>query len=146
MLAGLKNYYRQNSNPGEEVFKLHATFISQGLTTIIANEEYGFTVDEAGYPLLTATAGFRGRQDWRDIAVDQLQVYASLFDQLKSSGKLPDTGVAHNPYDGTELPSAVVAIVRDGTVVDAMRRAAGRGHPGGHTLLCGVRWAGERHR
>ncbi|MDH3676589.1 MAG: alanine--tRNA ligase, partial [Anaerolineae bacterium] len=36
--------------PGEEVFKLHATFgFPKDLTRLIAAEEYGFTLDEAGY-------------------------------------------------------------------------------------------------
>ncbi len=107
--------------PGEEVFKLHATFgFPKDLTRIIANEEYGFSVDEVGYQkAFDKHAEISGGDKIGEIAVDQLQVYAGLFEQLKSSGKLPETGVVHNPYEGTELPGAVVAIVRDGVVVDS---------------------------
>ncbi|NJN93177.1 MAG: alanine--tRNA ligase [Anaerolineales bacterium] len=105
--------------PGDDVFKLYATFgFPKDLTRIIADEEYGFTLDEAGYEkAFDRHTEISGGDKIGEIAVDALQVYASLFERLKSDGKLPESGVVYNPYDGTELPSLVVTILRDGTVV-----------------------------
>ena len=107
--------------PGDEVFKLHATYgFPKDLTRIIAAEEYGFTVDEAGYQ-----AAFKrhtevsGGSKIGEIAVDLLQVYANLLDQLKRSGRLPDSGVKHDPYSSVQLDSPVLAIIRDGEVVNS---------------------------
>ena len=47
-----------------------------------------------------------------------------MFEQLKQTHKLPESGVNQTPYDGTELESRVVAILRDGVMVDH----AGEGH------------------
>jgi alanyl-tRNA synthetase len=107
--------------PGGEVFKLHATYgFPKDLTRIIADEEYGFTIDEAGYQkAFKRHTEVSGGSKIGEIAVDMLQTYASLLDQLKRKGQLPDTGVAHNPYDSTELNSTVLAILRDGQVVDS---------------------------
>jgi alanyl-tRNA synthetase len=41
-----------------------------------------------------------------------------LFDKIKGDGALPASGVTHNPYNSTDLPGTVVAILRDGEVVD----------------------------
>ncbi|MBN1218550.1 MAG: alanine--tRNA ligase [Anaerolineae bacterium] len=106
--------------PGEEVFKLHATYgFPKDLTRIIAIEEYGFSIDEEGYQkAFKRHTEVSGGGKIGEIAVDMLQVYARLFDQLKRSHQLPDTGVNQNPYDSTQLDSTVLAILRDGEVVD----------------------------
>ncbi len=111
----------QNQIPGNEVFKLYATYgFPKDLTRTIAAEEYGFTIDEAGYEqAFTQHTEISGGAKIGEIAVDQLQTYADLLDQLKSAGKLPAAGVNHNPYAGTELSSRVVAILRDGRVVES---------------------------
>jgi alanyl-tRNA synthetase len=107
--------------PGDEVFKLYATYgFPKDLTRIIAAEEYGFTIDEVGYQkAFERHTEISGGDKIGEIAVDTLQVYADLLDQLKRTGKLPEGGVLHNPYDGTDMPSSVVAILRDGTPVNS---------------------------
>jgi len=106
--------------PGAEVFKLYATYgFPKDLTRVIAVEEYGFSVDETGYQTaFEEHAKISGGSKIGEIAVDTLQVYADLFDTLKSSGRLPDSGVAYNPYDDSPTPATVVAILRDGESVD----------------------------
>lgn len=106
--------------PGDEVFKLYATYgFPKDLTRIIAAEEYGFTIDEAGYQkAFQKHTQISGGAKIGEIAVDMLQTYAGLLDTLKREQKLPDTGVNHNPYNGTEMQSQVVAILRDGEVVE----------------------------
>ncbi|HXV43594.1 MAG TPA: alanine--tRNA ligase, partial [Anaerolineae bacterium] len=123
LIAGLVEKLKaagKSEIPGNEVFKLYATFgFPKDLTRIIADEEYGFTIDEAGYQkAFKQHTEISGGDKIGEIAVDMLQLYADLLDRLKSEGKLPDSGVNHNPYDGTELPSSVVAILRDGEVVN----------------------------
>ncbi|RMF04998.1 MAG: alanine--tRNA ligase, partial [Chloroflexi bacterium] len=106
----------QTRIPGDEVFKLHATYgFPKDLTRVIAEEEYGFTIDEKGF-LKAAEEHSRvsGGSKIGEIAVDELQIYADLFDALKSSGALPAGGVNYNPYAGTDMQAQVVAIVRDG--------------------------------
>jgi alanyl-tRNA synthetase len=107
--------------PGDEVFKLHGTYgFPKDLTRLIADEEYDFTIDEEGYQkALEEHARISGGSKIGEIAVDTLQAYVDLFDKLKSDSKLPDSGVKHNPYSGTELQNTVVAILRDGQVVDS---------------------------
>jgi alanyl-tRNA synthetase len=111
----------QNRIPGDEVFKLYATYgFPKDLTRIIADEEYGFTIDEPGYEqAFKQHTEISGGAKIGEIAVDMLQLYANLFDQLKNENKLPADGVNFNPYAGTELPSRVIAIVRDGEVVNS---------------------------
>jgi len=105
--------------PGDDVFKLYATYgFPKDLTRIIADEEYGFTIDEAGYrKAFQKHTELSGGAKLGEIAVDQIQVYATLYDDLKERDELPATGVNYDPYAGTELSSRVVALVRDGRPV-----------------------------
>jgi len=105
--------------PGDDVFKLYATYgFPKDLTRIIADEEYGFTIDEAGYrKAFQKHTELSGGAKLGEIAVDQIQVYAALYDDLKERDELPATGVNYDPYAGTELSSRVVALVRDGRPV-----------------------------
>lgn len=112
---------RKTEIPGDEVFKLHATYgFPKDLTRLIAEEEYGFSIDETGYrQAFKHHAEISGGSKIGEIAVGALQTYADLFERLKNEGKLADSGVDHNPYAGTELPGTVVAILRDGEIVES---------------------------
>ena len=105
--------------PGDDVFKLYATYgFPKDLTRIIADEEYGFNIDEDGYrKAFQKHTELSGGAKLGEIAVDQIQVYATLYDDLKERDELPATGVNYDPYAGTELSSRVVALVRDGRPV-----------------------------
>jgi alanyl-tRNA synthetase len=107
--------------PGRDVFKLHATYgFPKDLTRLIAAEEYGLTIDEAGYhKAFEEHAQISGGSKIGVIAVDLLQVYADLLDALKREGALPPTGVTQDPYRGTSEQSKVVAILRDGARVES---------------------------
>ncbi len=124
LIAGLVKKLKaddKNQIPGDEVFKLYATYgFPKDLTLLIADEEYGFTIDEKGYrAAFDEHAKISGGSKIGVIAVDMLQVYADLFDKLKSDDALPESGVTYNPYAGTELPGKVVAILRDGESIDS---------------------------
>jgi alanyl-tRNA synthetase len=105
--------------PGDEVFKLYATFgFPKDLTRIIAEEEYSFAVDEDGYnKAFEEHARISGGSKIGEIAVDTLQLYADLFDSLKQEKRLPDSGVKYDPYSDISLTTRVAAIVRDGQPV-----------------------------
>jgi alanyl-tRNA synthetase len=107
--------------PGEEVFKLHATFgFPKDLTRLIAEEEHGLTIDEPGYQqAFEAHAQVSGGSKIGEIAVETIQLYADLLERLIASGKLPARGVRQDPYASTKLRGTVVAILRDGQVVDS---------------------------
>ncbi|MCG3208718.1 MAG: Alanine--tRNA ligase [Anaerolineae bacterium] len=120
-LVGRLKTQGQTQIPGGEVFKLYATYgFPKDLTRVIAEEEYGFSIDEKGYAKAAEEhSRISGGSKIGEIAVDLLQVYADLFDALKRGGKLPASGVAYNPYNDTQLPATVAAIVRDGQPVDS---------------------------
>lgn len=120
-LVGRLKTQGQTQIPGGEVFKLYATYgFPKDLTRVIAEEEYGFSIDEKGYAKAAEEhSRISGGSKIGEIAVDLLQVYADLFDALKRDGKLPASGVAYNPYNDTQLPATVVAIVRDGQPVES---------------------------
>jgi len=106
--------------PGDEVFKLYATYgFPQDLTRVIAAEEYGFTLDEAGYQKAFQHHTEISGGKLGEIAIDMLQIYADVFAQLKQHGALPVTGVQYDPYSNTTMTSQVVAILRDGLTVDS---------------------------
>ncbi len=111
----------QTQIPGDEVFKLYATYgFPKDLTRVIAQEEYNFTIDEKGYrTAFEKHAEISGGSKIGEIAVDAIKIYSALFDDLKRSGALPASGVIHNPYVGAKLPGMVVAILRDGQPVES---------------------------
>ncbi len=103
--------------PGDEVFKLHATYgFPFHLTRDIAAEEYGFTVDEAGFQqAMQRHSEISGSGSFKKIDEATLSIYAHLLDDLKAAGVEP----VHDPYQGTHSETTVLAILRDGNRVDA---------------------------
>jgi len=104
--------------PGSEVFKLHATFgFPFHLTRDIAAEEYNFTVDEAGFRQeMKRHSEISGSGSFKTIDEASLSVYANLLEDLKAAGTVPE----HNPYQGTETDTTVLAILQDGQRVDSV--------------------------
>ncbi|MEJ2211294.1 MAG: alanine--tRNA ligase, partial [Anaerolineae bacterium] len=109
--------------PGVEAFRLYDTFgFPLDLTRDVAAEQ-GFTVDEAGFQaaLEEQRARARAAQQFAISDVEELEVYARLADELRNQGHLGPDGVEH-PYDqALELESIVLAILRDGEVVNSAR-------------------------
>ncbi|MFQ5612110.1 MAG: alanine--tRNA ligase [Anaerolineae bacterium] len=107
--------------PGAEVFKLHATYgFPKDLTRIIAEEEYGFAIDEAGFQAAMEEHGkISGSGAFGEIGETELGLYAGLLDRLKLEGQLPSDGVAYDPYSGAEMETTLIAALRDGAAVDS---------------------------
>ncbi len=108
--------------PGADAFKLHATYgFPFELTRDIALE-HGFLVDEAGFHQAMAEHEKISASDqFKMTSEETLVVYADLLEKLKAEGELGAGGVEHDPYRGTEMESRLVAIVRDGRIVQEAR-------------------------
>ncbi|RME49964.1 MAG: alanine--tRNA ligase, partial [Caldilineae bacterium] len=108
--------------PGDEVFKLHATYgFPFHLSRDIAAEEYNFTVDEAGFRrAMQRHSEISGSGIFRQIDEATLSIYARLLDDLKAAGH----ELVYDPYSGTHRQTTLLAILRDGERVEA----AGEGY------------------
>jgi alanyl-tRNA synthetase len=108
--------------PGDEVFKLHATYgFPFHLTRDIAAEEYHFTIDEAGFQAaMQRHSQISGTGSFKQIDEAALTVYADLLDHLKTAGTEP----IHDPYQETGRETTVLAIFQDGRRVEV----AGEGY------------------
>ena len=108
--------------PGEAAFDLYATY---GLPLEISRDiarESGKQVEEQGFfeamdrhRLVSAGEGFKtggGKED-----PDR---YLELLESLKEIGKLAD-GVVYDPYNAFEKETPMLALLRDGELVDAVK-------------------------
>jgi alanyl-tRNA synthetase len=106
--------------PGADAFRLHDTYgFALELTRDVARE-HGMTVDEAGFrkameeqATRSRAASTIGAPDWAGE-----RVYRAAYDELIASKRLPPSGVAHDPYAGTETETVIAGILRDGALVD----------------------------
>jgi alanyl-tRNA synthetase len=106
--------------PGEAAFNLHATHgLALEITRDVAKER-GFTVDEAGFKaakeahaLASGAGAFEGYQTGTS-------VYGDVLEMLVKNGRLQPSGIDHDPYSGAEMESNILAILRDGAVVESL--------------------------
>jgi len=98
--------------PGEDVFKLHATYgFPFELTRDIAGEEYHFSVDEPGFRAAMAEhRKISGRGSFGVIDDTALMVYAKLLADFTAAGLTP----VQNPYDAASRQTEVLAMLQDG--------------------------------
>ncbi|MGE5265500.1 MAG: alanine--tRNA ligase [Acidobacteriota bacterium] len=108
---------------GEDAFRLHDTYgFPLDLTRDVARD-YGMTVDEPGFRRAMEEQSNRSRAaSTMGMAegADE-KAYREIKEQLIANGKLPASGVAHDPYSGTEIETTVAGILRDGRLVDAVK-------------------------
>lgn len=119
-LAALKKGATLN---GETAFDLYATY---GLPLEISRDiakERGLDVDDAGFQ--AAMEAHReasgGGQAMGALGGEDVEVYRELIAELKKSKKLSKDGVEYDPYSGLEAEGEVLALVRDGQVVDSAK-------------------------
>jgi len=124
LLARLKTA-RQTTLPGDQAFELYATYgLPLELTRDVAREQ-DLTVDEDGFRAamdahrLASGAG----ETFGELGGEDAPFYRALLIELQHSGKLPEEGVAYNPYQWLETEGEVLAIVAQGKVLS-------QAHPG----------------
>jgi alanyl-tRNA synthetase len=102
---------KQRTLPGADAFQLYDTFgFPLDLTEVICSER-GFKVDQAGYDAALEEARKRSEFVSSDKAVEG--VYREAL------AKLPAGGTKFAGYDATRDASTIVAIVKDGALVDS---------------------------
>ena len=105
---------------GERAFYLKATLGLPFQVTRDVVEERGFSVDEAGFAAAEAEHAriSGGGQAMGEIAAGEN--YAALLAQLQSEGKLPDAGVAYNPYSDAPVETKLLALLQNGRAVESL--------------------------
>jgi len=108
----------QGELPGEQAFFLKG---SLGLPFEVTQDvalERGYTVDRAGFEAAEARHGIDSGGGRAMGEINTNELYNALLQDLKSSGKLPASGVTYDPYSGTERKARVLAMLRDGQTVN----------------------------
>ncbi len=106
--------------PGEATFELYATFgLPLEITRDIAREN-GLEVDEAGFlgsmeeHRLASSVG----DSLKGLTEETVEVYQDLLSSLKTEGKLPLDGVQYDPYGADAAEGTVLALIREGKLVN----------------------------
>ena len=105
--------------PGTTAFYLKATL---GLPIEVIRDicqERDFTVDEAGFRAeeekhIAASGGGQAMG-----TIDRVEVYQETLDALQSSGVLPGSGVAYDPYGPATVEAPVIALLQNGRRVES---------------------------
>jgi len=104
---------------GEAAFDLYTTYgLPFEITRDIAREGH-LDVDEDNFRSamqehrLVSGAG----ETFGELGGEDVEIYRTLFDGMQAEGKLGIDGVAYNPYEWLEMEGHLLALVRDGEVV-----------------------------
>jgi alanyl-tRNA synthetase len=110
----------QHSMPGETAFDLYATYgLPLEITRDIAGEhdievdDHGFHTAMEQHRIASAAGGVFGVHGDEDV-----EFYQDLLSDLVSKGELNSQGVKYDPYDNYAVEGTVLALVKDGKVVD----------------------------
>jgi alanyl-tRNA synthetase len=109
--------------PGDAAFRLYDTFgLPLEITRDVAQER-GLGVDEASYRLALEEQRERARSAESSEARDEetLKRYIEVLAHLQEQALLGEDGVRHDPYSATELETTVVALLRDGELVESVK-------------------------
>ncbi|MFN8530743.1 MAG: alanine--tRNA ligase [Anaerolineae bacterium] len=99
---------------GEAAFYLKATLGLPIQVTKDIAEERGYTVDEAGFAAAEQQHSIASGGGKAMGTIASADVYADTLKALKSSGALPESGVAYDPYSGLETTDRLLALIQDG--------------------------------
>jgi len=115
-----------NILPGDQAFDLYATYgLPFEITRDIAREQ-NMEVDESGFHFameehrLASGAGeaFGVGEGMGSESSSGHNIYRSLYQELVDEGKLGVDGVLYDPYSMQEVEGEVLALVKDGNVVE----------------------------
>ena len=105
---------------GRQAFELYATHgLPFELTRDIAKEQ-GMDVDPRGFQdameehRIASGAG----KEFGALGGAEVEIFRGIFENLQAEGKLGKDGVQYDPYGSTEVESELLAIVRDGIIID----------------------------
>ncbi len=105
--------------PGEDAFDLYATYgLPLEISRDIAREE-GLDIEEKGFTEALETHRFAsGAGKSQDTIIHDLEFYRDLLEQLVGNGQLDPEGVIYDPYQAMAVEGHLLAIVKDGKLVD----------------------------
>ena len=107
--------------PGDDAFNLYATF---GLPLEISRDiaqERGFSVDEAGFARAREAHAEASRTELGTLGAESIESYTQLRRDLEAGGLLSAEGVEHDPYNDMEVEEPVLALLKDGQRVNAVK-------------------------
>ncbi|TVR18560.1 MAG: alanine--tRNA ligase [Anaerolineaceae bacterium] len=105
---------------GDKAFFLKATL---GLPTQVIKdiaEEHGYSVDMAGFDSAEEEHARVSGGGQAMGVTESAEVYAAVLADLQADGKLPASGVMHDPHGATSVPAEVIALIVDGAPADAL--------------------------
>src|SRR5258708_37016821 len=76
-------------------------------------QERGYTVDQAGFETAQKRHEIDSGAGHAMGKIEQGAGYNAILDQLKSSGKLPASGLQYDPYSSMERKTHLLALIRD---------------------------------
>ncbi len=107
---------------GEAAFELYATHgLPFEITRDIAEEE-GYSVDGKAYQKameqhrVESGAG----KEFGPLGGEDADLYARFLKEISSFGKLPKNGVDYDPYDASFFDQPVIALIKDGEMVNSV--------------------------
>lgn len=123
IFADLKSH-NNNQISGQVAFDLYATHgLPFEITRDIASEN-GYLVDEPGFH----TAMDQHRLDsgagktFGTMDADDVDIYRSIFEDLKIKKQISFSGVKYDPYSSTEVKSTILALIKDGISVQNVNK------------------------
>jgi len=111
----------ENQLDGKTAFNLYSTLGFPLEITRDILEEDGLTVDEKGFfEAMEAHRLASGKgQTFGNMNGDKTDFFAAVLATLQAQGKLPGDGVRYDPYSSFVVESKLVAILRDGELVES---------------------------
>jgi len=107
--------------PGEVAFRLYDTYgLPLEITRDVARER-GLAVDETGFAAARERAKAIARAAGQEKFTgdyESARAYREAFESLRADGRLPESGVAYDPYGELTRDTEVIAILRDGGMTD----------------------------
>ncbi len=105
---------------GDQAFDLYATYgLPLEISRDIAQERH-LEVDEEGFyqAMQVHRIASGAGEAFGDQRAEDVEVYRELLDQLVRQDKLPPEGVYYDPYSRLEVEAPILAMVRQGEVIE----------------------------